>query len=96
MKRPTLILYIVLCFTAGLAVGCAMLEPVDGNPATTQPSTQPYEANGPNLLDPDDTSWDFIAMLLATSFLGAAGIPVGKAGLTAVRAFLHARQKKTS
>jgi hypothetical protein len=91
MKRPTLILYIVLCFTAGLAVGCAML-PVDGDPATTQPSTQPADA-GPNLRDIEDPSYDFMAVLIATSFLGAAGIPVGKAGLEALRAFFRARKQ---
>jgi hypothetical protein len=90
MKRPTLILYIVLCFTAGLAVGCAMLEPVDPNGSTTQPSTQ--EATGPNLRDINDPSYDFMAVLIATSFLGAAGIPVGKAGLEALRAFFRARK----
>jgi hypothetical protein len=92
MKRPTLILYIVLCFTTGLAVGCAMLEPVDDNGSTTQPSTQPADA-GPNLRDIEDPSYDFMAVLIATSFLGAAGIPVGKAGLEALRAFFRARKQ---
>jgi hypothetical protein len=80
MKRNTLILYIVLCFTAGLAVGCAMLEPVDGNGSTTQPSTQPVEPS----IDINSPAFDAAAAL----------VPYGAIGLLILRLFFLERQKR--
>jgi hypothetical protein len=85
MKRPTLILYIVLCFTAGLAVGCA-LAPVDpnGSTATTQESTtQPAEDGG------------FTFDIFNPALDGAAAVvPYGAVGLLLVRLFFLERQKR--
>jgi hypothetical protein len=78
--KTKLFVYILACGLIGTAIGCAMLEPVDGNGSTTQPSTQPVEPS----IDINSPAFDAAAAL----------VPYGAIGLLILRLFFLERQKR--
>ncbi len=77
--KTKLFVYIVACALIGTAVGCALLPPEDGNPSTTQPSTQPAEQS----LTIDNPAFDAIAV----------AVPYGVPALLLLRLIFLEKQK---
>jgi hypothetical protein len=82
MKSKHLTLYLAACLLIGTAIGCALLPPEDGNPSTTQPSTQPVDQ--PASIDINSPAFDAAAAL----------VPYGAIGLLILRLFFLERQKR--
>jgi hypothetical protein len=81
--KTKLFVYIVACALIGTAVGCALLPPEDGNPSTTQPSTQPADDGGV-VFDINSPALDG----------AAAMVPYGAVVLLLARLFFLERQKR--